>query len=94
MEDASEGWDQDLPIMVIPLDLDSFMECFWADSSPYFIPGLLSNEKNEVVNYTKWKKANNEEKMVFGDKIIGARRIEKHISSNPFMRMYTAPYVY
>jgi len=94
MEDAADGWDRDLPIMVIPLDLDSYMECFWGSKAPYYIPALVTGEKNTVVNYSKWKKPSEEAKTVFGNDILGERRIEKHIKNNAIMRMYTAPYVF
>ena len=94
MEDASKGWDRDLPVTVLPLGLDDFMECFWADAAPYYIPALvLDREKDEVVNYTNWTTPSEEEKKVMGDDILGTRRIEKRMHTSAVSRAFTYPYV-
>lgn len=93
LELASEGWDQDMETIVLPLDLESFMECFWADAAPYYIPAVVYGEKNGVVNYSKWAKPTDEEKEAFGDDVIGTRRIERAVNAGFIKSMYTAPNV-
>ena len=55
---AAEGWDQDVPTMVLQMSLDDYMACFWDDDAPYYIPAHLNNkmtgEGDRVVNYTNW----------------------------------------
>jgi len=91
LEPAEDGWDRDLPIMVVPMTLEDFMDCFWADQAPFFIPAIL--EKGDtVVNYTLWGDATEDEKTLFGKDVIKTRKIEKFKSTNVTTRLYTAPH--
>ena len=70
LESAEDGWNQELPIMVVPLSFTQFMECFWSDAAPYYIPAFLSKEKDQIVNYSNWSDPTDFDKHVFGDNVI------------------------
>lgn len=93
MEPAEEGWDRDLPIMVVPVTFSQFMDCFWADSAPYFIPAWMRSDEDVVVNYTNWSEPTEDAKFVFGDDVISIRKIEKKVHTTAKTRLYTAPHV-
>jgi hypothetical protein len=93
MEPAANGWDRDLPIMVVPLSLDDFMECFWADDSPYFIPAIETAPTDEIVQYSLWADPTEEDKAMFGDSIISIRKIEKKVHVGLMSKLYAAPNV-
>ena len=38
------GWDQSFPVLAIPMTLTQYVDCFWADQAPYFIPALLTKD--------------------------------------------------
>ena len=93
MEPAEDGWDRNLPVMVVPLSFDDFMECFWAGNAPYFIPAMASKENEEVVKYSLWEDPTEEDKAMFGNEILSIRKIQKKVPVSAMWRMYTAPNV-
>ena len=40
MEDAIDGWDQILELMIVPLSLENYWNAFWANDAPYYIPAF------------------------------------------------------
>lgn len=74
---ASLGWDQDLETMVLPMSLSDFMDAFWADDAPFYIPGMIMGKEKKIVNYTKWGEPNIADKWNFGEDVKSTRAIEK-----------------
>ena len=76
---ASLGWDQDLPTMVLPMSLTEFMDCFWADDAPFFLPGKMMGQDGYIVNYTDWFDPRLRDTMIFGEDVQSTRLVEKDI---------------
>ena len=91
LEPVEEGWDRDLPIMVLGLTLEQFMGCFWDDSAPYMIPALLRNEEDTIVSYSSWSDPDDADREIFGQDVISVMKLQKKINATPEMRLYTAP---
>ena len=62
--------------MPIPMSLTQYVDCFWADNAPYFIPALITDPNDQVINYTFWTKPDEFDKMMFGDDVIATRKLE------------------
>ena len=86
---ASDGWDQDLPTQVLPMSLDNFMDCFWADEAPFFLPGHLTGPEDKVVNYTNWLDPSADDQLLFGPKVIASRLIEKDLEDALYTKMWS-----
>lgn len=90
LEDVKDGWDQDMPILVLPLSLSLYMDTFWADSAPYYLPALLANEKDKVINWTTWTDPDDDDKESFGKDVLTTRKIEKKLHTSVTSRMCSA----
>ena len=62
--------------MIVPMTLTQYMDCFWADDAPYFIPALLTNPLDEVINYSYWEELDETDRWLFGEEAISTRKIE------------------
>ena len=91
MMPSEDNWDRDLPIMVVPLGFDCFMECFWGNNSPYYIPAVLDDKNDLTKSYSLWSNPTKFDKFIFGDEIIAIRRIatRRHIALSN--KLYGAP---
>ena len=58
------------------MTLTQYVDCFWADQAPYFIPALLTKDDDEVVNYTYWSTPEEFDKLMFGEDVIATRKLE------------------
>ena len=44
LEHADGGWDKDMPEIVLPLSLTQFMDAFWVDYAPFYLPAFLTRK--------------------------------------------------
>ena len=86
---ASEGWDQDLKTMVLPMSLDEYMDCFWADEAPFFIPGHLTGPEDRIVNYTNWLEPTDEDELLFSSDVIAYRMVEKDLQDSLYTQIWS-----
>ena len=86
---ASMGWDQDLPTMVLPLSLNEFMECFWADDAPFFLPGKMMGHDDYIVNYTDWFEPRLRDTIIFGEDVVSTRLVEKSIDDSIYTDVWS-----
>ena len=86
---ADHGWDQDLKTMVLPLSLDDYMDCFWADEAPFFIPGHLTGPEDRIVNYTNWLEPTHDDAFRFSTDVIAYRMVEKDLQDSLYTRIWS-----
>ena len=91
LESVSDGWDRDLPLMVIPLSIEEAYDCFWDDRAPFLVPNMRHREHQYLVNWTLWTEPNEKDKERFGDNVEAVRKFERRIPSSHTERMYSAP---
>ena len=75
--------------MVLFMSLSEFMECFWADEAPFFVPGLLFGQEDKVVNYTGWYEPTLEDTTIFGDDVISVRKVEKSVEDGLYTGLWS-----
>lgn len=39
---------------MLPLSLDQYYDCFWADEAPYLVIGVVKDYEDQVLNVTDW----------------------------------------
>jgi len=59
------------------MSLSDFMDAFWADDAPFYIPGIVEGKEKKIINYTKWTEPNMGDKFNFGEDVKSTRAIEK-----------------
>ena len=91
--DIESGWDQEMPEIVLPLSLTNFMDAFWADHAPFYLPAFSSHEKDHVVNWSLWGEPDKEDVKTFGKDVIKTRRIEKWLYKSITSNINTENYV-
>lgn len=84
---AEHGWDQDLEATVLPMPLDDYMECFWTDEAPYFVPAVLKSRDDKVVNYTYWGDPTLDDIYMFGGDVVSSRTIEKTVHTSLYTKL-------
>ena len=52
--EASEGWDETMGAIVLPLSLDEYWDAFWANDAPYYIQAHKKDEEEHILSYTDW----------------------------------------
>ena len=71
------------------MTLTQFIDCFWVDRAPYLMPALLIDPSDEIVNYTYWTKADEFDRIMFGEEVIATRKLEKKHVRTSRNRLYT-----
>jgi len=49
-----EGWKQDPEILVTPLTLEEYWDCYWSDNAPYYVQALERDPEDEMLSNTAW----------------------------------------
>jgi len=75
--------------MVLHMSLTEFMEAFWADEAPFFVPGVLFGQEDKVVNYTDWYEPKLEDITVFGDNVQSVRLVEKSVEDGLYTGLWS-----
>ena len=75
--------------MVLPMSLTEFMECYWADDAPFFLPGKMFGHEDYIVNYTDWFEPRIRDKTIFGDDIKSTRLVEKSIEDGIYTGVWS-----
>ena len=75
--------------MDLPMKLDQYIDCFWTNEAPYFIPALLTNPQDEIVNYTYWNDPDDFDRQVFGEGVIATRKLEQKHHVTRRTKIYT-----
>jgi len=78
-----------LATMVLPMGLDDYMNCFWANDAPFYIPGHLSGPEDRIINYTNWLEPTNEDELLLSTDVIAYRLIEKDLQDSLYTRMWS-----
>ena len=52
MEDE---WQESMQILVSPLSLEQYWDCYWSDDAPYYLQAIILDPEDIVLLGTDWR---------------------------------------
>ena len=72
-----EGWKMDPQILVAPLSLDSFWDCFWVNDAPYYLQAIMVSSEDLLLLSTDWRNPSPGEEVHLDTEVLEERILEK-----------------
>jgi len=85
LQPASDSWDSNIDVFVLPLSLNQYWEAYWADDAPYFIPAFRKDSRDEALSYSDWQTPMHGGDDIIGEPIEQQRVYERKIHGNSFI---------